>query len=314
MRTELLYEISENDEGKRAGVFLSEHGFSRNLTDDIRHGESVLFINGKEESLHKVLLKGDTLRVKLPPEKNDDWIVPQEIPLKIAYEDEDLLVADKPAGLLVHPTQNHEDGTLANALRYYFDCKNEPFTFRVVNRLDQDTSGLLIIPRHALSASILGRELTEKKIRRVYLAAATGDIREVFPSGEGVIDAPIARVPGEGMLRRVDFECGESAKTHVRLLSYNEITDSSLCAVTLDSGRTHQIRVHFQYIGHPLPGDFLYNPDYRLIRRQALHSYLLTFLQPVTGEELTFRAPLPKDMGVFIDHKAGSILQENTES
>lgn len=311
MRSELLYSVGENDAGKQAVDFLSEHGFSRNMTDAVRKIQGALTIDGKEASLKCMLQSGSVLSVKLPPEKRDEWIIPQDLPLQIVYEDEDLLVIDKPAGLLVHPTKNHVDGTLANALAFYFDCKNEPFTFRVVNRLDQDTSGLLIIPRHAFCASILGRDLAERKIRRVYLAAATGDIRNVFPSGKGVIDAPIARVPGEGMLRKVDFEHGESARTHVRLLSYNEGKDSSLCTVRLESGRTHQIRVHFQYIGHPLPGDFLYNPDYRLIGRQALHSYQLTFRQPFTGQELTFRAPLPEDMGVFLDGKAQELLKED---
>ncbi len=299
MRTELFYEIHRNDAGQSVASFLAEQGFSHRLTDEIKHQKDGLTIDGKEVFARDVVSPGSALRVKLPPEKNDDWIRPQDIPIGILYEDEDLLVVDKPAGLIVNPTKSHPEGTLANALAYYFAQKKEPFTFRVVNRLDQDTSGLLLIPRHAFSAAVLGRDISKRQIHRVYLAAACGDIRDVFPGGEGVIDAPIARVPGEGMLRQVDFENGEEARTQVALLYYNENLDISLCEVRLETGRTHQIRVHFQYIGHPLPGDFLYNPDYRLIGRQALHSCELTFRQPVTKEELSFQAPLPEDMRIF---------------
>ncbi len=310
MRTELVYTIQEKDAGKSVAEFLSERGYSRRLTDAVKHLPGGLLADGKEVFARERLSPGQILTVKLPPEKNDDWITPQELPFEIIYEDEDLLVVDKPAGLIVHPTDSHREGTLANALSYYFAQKKEPFTFRIVNRLDQDTSGLLLIPRHAVSASVLGKEMAARKIRRVYLAAAEGDLRDVFPSGEGVIDAPIARVPGEGMLRQVDFKNGEKARTHVKILGFKEETDSTLCAVTLESGRTHQIRVHFQYIGHPLPGDFLYNPDYRLISRQALHSYQLAFRHPVTQEEMTFQAPLPEDMRIFVPEGSDSLLSD----
>ncbi len=255
---------------------------------------------GEAISVKRLLSAGEVLRVTLPEAKSDAWIKPQEIPLSIIYEDDDLLVINKDAGVLVHPTQAHPDGTLANGLRRYFDQKGEPFTFRVVNRLDRDTSGLLIVPRHALSAGILGKALADREIRREYLAAATGDLRDVFPDGEGVIDAPIATIPGQSLLREVNFEQGDEARTRVRVLEYNAKLDVTLCAVTLDTGRTHQIRVHFKYIGHPLPGDFLYNPDYGLINRQALHASRLSFAHPITGEGLSFTAPVPDDMRIFL--------------
>ncbi len=300
MRSELTYTITEKDDGKKLSAFLQEQGVSHRLLEEIKHQEGGLTVEKEKVFPGDTLSAGQILSVRLPLEENDDWITPEEIPLRIVYEDEDLLVINKDAGMLVHPTPNHPKGTLANALAYYFAQKKEPFTFRIVNRLDQDTSGLLIIPRHALSASILGREVEAHQIERVYLAAATGDVRDVFPLGEGVIDAPIARVPGEGMLRKVDFEHGDPARSHVRVLGYKESLDTSLCAVTLENGRTHQIRVHFTYIGHPLPGDFLYHPDMHLIGRQALHAYRLTFVHPLTGEELSFEAPLPEDMSLFI--------------
>ncbi len=310
MRTELVYTIQENDAGKSVASLMEEQGFSRRLIDDIKHREGGLTVDGEEVFARETVSAGQVLRVKLPPEHRDDWIIPQDLPLQIVYEDEDLLVVNKAAGQIVYPTKSHQEGTLANALAYYFAQKKEPFTFRVVNRLDQDTSGLLLIPCHAFSACVLGKEMAARQIRRVYLAAASGDLREVFPAGEGVIDAPLARVPGDGLRRRVDFETGEEARTHVKILWYNEDLDTTLCAATLESGRTHQIRVHFQYIGHPLPGDFLYNPDDRLIHRQALHSYQLTFRQPVTKEELSFQAPLPEDMRIFVPEGAESLLSD----
>ncbi len=328
MRRELSYTITDEDEGRTAGSFLERHGYSHNLLQSLqRSGESLELVSetpaaatearaaaseslvtasespaaeGAAVPLSRPLRAGEVLRVTLPEEKSDEWIEPQEMPLSILYEDDDLLVIDKDAGVLVHPTQAHPDGTLANGLRWYFNQKGEPFTFRVVNRLDQDTSGLLIVPRHALSAGILGKALADRQICREYLAASTGDVREVFPDGEGLIDAPIAVVPGQSLLREVNFEQGEEARTRVHVLGYNERLDVTLCAVTLETGRTHQIRVHFQYIGHPLPGDFLYDPDYRLIKRQALHASRLSFAHPVTGEALSFTAPVPDDMRIFL--------------
>ncbi len=300
MRTELLYHIIEDDAGKDIAGFLKEKGYSRNLTDDIKHLPDGLTVNGEEVYASMRLVSGDNLRVKLPEEKTNEWIKPEEMPLDIVYEDDDVLVLNKQAGVMVHATKDHPEGTLANSLRWYFERKGEPFTMRVINRLDQDTTGLLLIARHALSACVLGKEMSVRRIHRVYLAAATGNVYDVFPTGEGIIDAPIARVPGQGMLREVNFDIGEPAKTHVQIICYDPEFDITLCAVTLDTGRTHQIRVHFKYIGHPLPGDFLYNPDYRLIARQALHSWKLSFKQPITGEELNFTAPLPQDMRIFL--------------
>ncbi len=299
MRKELLYIITENDENQTVTDYLWEHGFSHNMIRGLTHQKGSLSIGDESVSAKRHLHVSDALLVRLPAEKSDEWIQPNEMPLQIVYEDDDLLIVNKKAGVLVHPTDAHPEGTLANALRWYFDQKKEPFTFRVVNRLDQDTSGLLIIPRHALSAGILGRDLASRRIHREYLAAATGDVRDVFPSGEGLIDAPIAVCPGQSLQREVNFENGEEARTRIRILSYREDLDVTVCVVTLETGRTHQIRVHFQYIGHPLPGDFLYNPDYRLISRQALHSFRLSLTHPITREILTFTVPPPDDMKLF---------------
>ncbi len=297
MRKGIYYTITGDDAGESVETFLKGLGYSQNMIDDIKHIRKGLTLDGRSVWAKDTVESGEVLRVKLPKEKNDN-IIPEEMPLSIIYEDDDLLVIDKEARVAVHPTREDTGGTLANGLRFYFAQKKEPFTFRAVNRLDQDTSGLMIVPRHALSAAVLGKDAEEHRIRRVYLAVASGDVRDVFPSGEGIIDAPIAR--DDGISRTVDTVRGQEARTHVEILSYNEDLDVTVCAVTLETGRTHQIRVHFKYIGHPLPGDFLYDPDYRLIGRTALHSARLTFSHPVTKEELTFTAPLPEDMKIFM--------------
>ncbi len=299
MRTELSYLITEENEGIPVADFLTAKGYSHRLLRAVTRTKGGLTMDGRPVKTGRLLHAGEELDVHLPAEENDAWITPEQLPLDILYEDDDLLVINKAAGMLVHPTETHPAGTLANALCWYFAQKGEPFTFRVVNRLDRDTSGLLLVPRHALAAGILGAALERREIRRTYLAAACGDVRDVFPSGEGVIDAPIAVVPGQSLLREVNDETGEPARTHVQLLTYRADLDVSLCAVLLETGRTHQIRVHFQSIGHPLPGDFLYHPDYRLIGRQALHAAQLSFPHPITGETLPFTAPVPEDMRVF---------------
>ncbi len=300
MRRELNYEITEDHDGESVADFLRGKGYSHRLITDLKHHENGLSVGGSEVYAIHQLSAGDVLKVSLPEETTDEWIVPIGMPLDIVYEDEDLIVINKDTGVTVHPTRLHQDDTLANGLRWYYDQKGEPFTMRVVNRLDRDTTGLLIVARHALSACVLGKAITERRIHRVYIAAAMGDMHDIFPSGEGLIDAPIACVPDQAMLREINRETGEEARTHVKILCYNPELDTTLCEVTLETGRTHQIRVHFQYTGHPLPGDFLYNPDYSLISRQALHSYRLSFEQPVTGEELSFTAPLPEDMKIFL--------------
>ena len=179
----------------------------------------------------------------------------------------------------------------ANAVAWYYSQKGEPFTYRAINRLDRDTTGLLILARHMLSACVLSNDMLNRRIKREYRAIVCGRTMDT-----GTINAPIARVEGSTIERQVDFGKGESACTHYRRIAYNERLDLSLISLWLETGRTHQIRVHMKSTGHPLPGDFLYHPDYRHISRQPLHSYRLGFTHPVTGQSMEFTAGLPKDM------------------
>ena len=281
--------------GERLDAFLarSELNLSRSAAQKLLD-EGCVTLNGKAGKKNDRLTPGDTVEVTLPEPKEID-VEARDIPLDIVYEDEDLFVINKPAGLPIHPSQGHYDHTLANGMAWYCAQHGEPFVYRAIIRLDRDTTGLLILARHSLSAAILSEMVKNRQIHREYLAVATGKVPE-----SGVIDAPISRVDGSTIERCVDFDRGEAARTHYRSIFYDPVTNCSLVSLKLETGRTHQIRVHLKYLGHPLPGDFLYCPDFSLIRRQALHSHKLTFLHPLSGEEMCFLAPLPADMKAML--------------
>lgn len=287
----MTYLIQQQDIQKTVEQFLLSNGYSAALIRRLRHTEQSILKNGIPVYTTYRLDEGDSLAVTLPEEHGSENIVPVPMDLDIRYEDRDLLVVNKAAGVPIHPSQGNHDNTLANGIAWYLEEKGEPAAYRAINRLDRDTTGLLILARHALSACMLSEMVRTHAIRRCYLAAASG----LVPP-EGVIDAPIARTCDSTIERCVDFERGDSARTHYRTLCYNGDTDCSLVELRLETGRTHQIRVHMKHIGHPLPGDFLYNPDYRLIGRQALHSWQLDFIHPIKKEPLHFEAPLPEDM------------------
>ncbi|MCD8221602.1 MAG: RluA family pseudouridine synthase [Clostridiales bacterium] len=305
MKRDFFYTITKSEEGSTVRSFLKAQGYSKHLIISLKQQPDYLTIGGEMAYVNHTLQSGEILHVKLPPESFDEQILPCEMPLDILYEDDDILVINKNYGVPVHPSHGHQDDTLANGLMWYFSQKNEPFTFRVINRLDRDTTGLLIVAKHALSACVLAGQLIRREIHRTYLAAVKGNLLDTFPDGCGIIDAPIARLDASVIERVVNPDQGESAITHVRLLSYDPQTDTSLVRLNLETGRTHQIRVHMGHIGHPLYGDFLYYPDYRYISRQSLHSWKLEFCHPVTGVPLSFTAPVPPDMQIFVtDSKA----------
>ena len=211
------------------------------------------------------------------------------MPLDILYEDEDILVVNKPSDTPIHPSQGNYDNSLANGVKYYYEQQGINFVFRCINRLDRDTTGLVVIAKNMLSGAALNLAMVNREIHRTYLAVVKGKLPE-----NGTIDFPIARKDGSTVERCVDFETGEHAVTHFECLEQNE--KYSLAKIWLETGRTHQIRVHMNYIGHPLPGDFLYHNDRTEIGRQALHSWKLEFHHPVSGELMQFETPLPEDM------------------
>ena len=293
MNRTITYLISDKDAGFTIEQNLRHRGYSaKNITHLKKTPESVL-LNGIWVHMTHHLTSGDELVIRIVEEQSSERVPPVEHPIHIVYEDEDILVIDKQAGMPIHPSLNNYYNSLANALAWYFEQQKKPFIFRCVNRLDRDTSGLLIIAKHALSASILSKQMKAREIRRTYLAVCKGQL----PAEVGIINAPIARKADSAIERCVDFSNGESAVTHYRVRYYQN--GYSLVELHLETGRTHQIRIHMQYLGNPLPGDYLYCPDYSKISRTALHSYRLAFCHPITGKRMDFYAPLPTDMAAF---------------
>lgn len=286
----LSYPIGPQRAGMTAGDFLKREGYSHHLIVRLKETPGGLLLNGLPCRTNTPLTEGSLFQVTVSEEESSS-ISPSPMPFDVVYEDEDLLVVNKEAGVPIHPSLGNHDSTLANGAAWYFASKGEPFVYRAVNRLDRDTTGLLILAKHMLSACLLARQMKEGGIRRQYLALAQGLCPE-----KGTIDAPIGRAEGSVIARQVDYERGERALTHFQRLSYEPGLDLSLISLYLETGRTHQIRVHMRSIGHPLPGDFLYNPDFTQISRQALHSFRLQFFQPITGQPIDLRAPLPPDM------------------
>lgn len=286
----LEYQISKRDEGRIIKDYLQEKGFSRQNIVELKKMERSILINGRWEYVNYRLKESELLTIHIKEEESSEKIPPIKLPFPIIYEDEDIIVINKPADMPIHPSLNNYENTLGNAAAYYFAKQNNPFVFRCINRLDRDTTGLTILAKHMVSAGILQTEMLNRNIKREYLAIVAGIIEE----DEGTIDAPIGRKDGSTIERVVDYENGERAVTHFKVLERKE--DATLVALKLETGRTHQIRVHMTSVRHPLLGDFLYNPSDDRMSRQALHAWRLSFTHPITMEEMHLEAPIPEDM------------------
>lgn len=286
----LEYHIPDYMEGHKISEFLHQMRFSnQNLAVLKRMPESIL-INGSCEYMNYRLKKEDFLQVHIREEKISQKIPPKSLPFSIVYEDEDIVVVNKPAGMPIHPSMNHYENTLGNAAAYYYGQQNKAFVYRCINRLDKDTTGLTILAKHLVSGSILYDSMVKREIIREYFAIAEGaDLPEA-----GTIDLPLGRKPDSAVERMVDMASGERAVTHYKVLGRKE--GLAFLSLNLDTGRTHQIRVHMSAIGHPLIGDFLYNPENSLMKRQALHAGRLCFNHPISGKQIDLSAPIPEDM------------------
>ena len=290
MNRNIDYIIDEDNAGLRVEQFLRRKRYSGQNLSEIKRMPKSILVNGVHYYMRQELSTGDHLQVRICETQNSEKIPPTRLPLDIIYEDEDLLVLNKPTGMPIHPSLNNYTNSIANALAYYFQSQGKPFIFRCCNRLDRDTSGLTIVSKHLVSGSILSDMTKYREVHREYLAIARGS---VTPS-EGTIQAPLGRKEGTIIERTVDWEHGEDAVTHYKVVK--EANGHSLVSLRLETGRTHQIRIHMKYLGYPLIGDYLYNPDMEYMTRQALHSHHMEFTHPITGEHMSFTAPLPEDM------------------
>ncbi|MCQ2543787.1 MAG: RluA family pseudouridine synthase [Lachnospiraceae bacterium] len=291
----LEYKISTEYIGKRVDKFLEGQGYPKQAVTNLRKNPGLLKVNGETVFMNYRFAGEDNLTVVIEEEETEASFNAVDLSIKVIYEDSDIIVLEKSAGMPIHPSINNYDNTLANALAFYFMQKNEAFVFRCINRLDKDTSGLTIIAKHYLAAGILSDEMRERRIKREYTAIVEGcDIPD-----EGTIDMPIARVSESVITREVNYEKGDNAITHFRVVKKDELRNISMVKLVLETGRTHQIRVHMKAIGHPLCGDYIYNPNNHLMNRQALHAGKIEFIHPITKQFMSFETEIPEDMTWF---------------
>lgn len=269
-------------------------GLSGTVLRRVKWLEDGVTLDGARVNVRVRVREGQTLAVRMTDPSPMSGVVPAEGPLDIVFEDGDLIVLNKAPGVLVHPGHGHFDDTLGNFLMHYYKISGDESDFHPVHRLDKGTSGLVVVAKHPHAQEKLKNQLHTGDFRRVYLAVCDG----APPAPSGVVDAPIGRAEGSLMKREVRPD-GQPARTHYQVL--RAWGPRFLVELELETGRTHQIRVHMAHIGCPLTGDFLYGAENRaLISRPALHSARLELAHPITGERLSFTAPLPADMAAMI--------------
>ena len=312
-RTPIVLTVCAGDVGARLDRFAADGAELTRSTLAKLIDDRCLLVNGKEASKNYRLRLGDTVEIFLP-EPEPCEAIPQNIPLDVLYEDDDLIVINKPVGMVVHPAPGNPDGTLVNAL--LFHCGNSlsgvggVIRPGIVHRIDKDTSGLLVVAKHDEAHLKLAEQLKGHHIRRTYYAIAIGNLKEE----SGTVNAPIGRHPIDrkrmAVIRNGDLRSRE-AVTHWQVLARGEGDGQcfTLLRCELETGRTHQIRVHLSSIGHPLLGDPIYggaNTKFEahhksLINGQCLHAGELTFAHPKTGETVHFTAPMPEEMARIIE-------------
>ncbi|MFB5677500.1 RluA family pseudouridine synthase [Paenibacillus terreus] len=256
-------------------------------------GDGRVLVNGAAVKANHKLLDNDHIELSIPEPEGVE-IVPEDIPLDVVYEDSDVIVVNKPRGLVVHPAPGHASGTLVNALMYH--CRdlsgiNGELRPGIVHRIDKDTSGLLMAAKNDKAHASLAAQLKEHSVTRRYIALVHGNLSH----DQGTVDAPIGRAAGDRKMFTVTDRNSKHAVTHFLVLE--RFGDYTLLELKLETGRTHQIRVHMKFIGHPLVGDPMYGRSKGIrMDGQALHAAILGFVHPTTGEYLEFSAPLPQDM------------------
>ncbi len=285
----LEWVITENDHGKTTRQYLHERGISKTSLTDIKlHGGNIL-VDGIHVTVRHVLKKGEQLTVIFPVEEPSQTLLPEKISLDIVYEDDYLLVINKPAFINTIPSREHPTGSLVNAVLGYYKEIGLTAAPHIVTRLDRNTSGLVLVAKYRHMHHILSKQQQEKQVKREYEAFIGGTVVE----NNGTIEAPIGRKQ-DSIIERTVTDDGQYACTHFQIIErYGPFTH---VRVMPETGRTHQIRVHMAHIGHPLVGDDLYGGSQFFLNRQALHCRGLHFLHPVMEKTMKFSVPLPEDM------------------
>lgn len=284
----LTYRVSNNNLINLKELLKSHFQISDRLLAKLKNAQKI-FINGEKVSVRASLKTGDLVEVNLDFLENNSNIVPTKMELDILFEDETMLIINKPAGVPVHPSMDHFEDSLSNGVRFYFDEIDLKRKIRPVNRLDKDTSGIVIFAKNEYVQEYLVRQMKANKFVKEYIAVCSGS----FDFKVGTIDAPIARKE-DSIIERCVSEAGDKAVTHYEVLK--NVNNYSVVKCILETGRTHQIRVHLAHIGHPLLGDTLYGTSSPLIPRQALHAYKVKFIHPISLKPIALTAKIPNDI------------------
>lgn len=254
-----------------------------------------IYLNGNVTSVNHPVLENNLIECYLDYEEDNSNIVPTEMPLNIIYEDKAYIVVNKPAGIPVHPSMDHYTDSLSNGIAFYFNQIGLKKKIRPVNRLDKDTSGIVIFAKNEYIQECLVRQMKSKEFIKRYIAVVNGNLDNL----EGTINAPIARKEGS-IIERCVSETGDIAITHYKVLKRK--TDFDIVECILETGRTHQIRVHFAYLGHSLLGDTLYGTSSSLINRQALHAYEVEFTHPLSKKKVKYITTVPEDLNKLMEN------------
>lgn len=293
----LEYTVKNNKYLNIKDVLKSYFGISDRLLIKLKKNKKIL-LNGVPEYVSKQINIGDLIEVNLDFKETFDNIIPINMNLNIIFEDDSLLIINKPAGIPVHPSVLHYNNSLSNGVAYYFSTNNINKKIRPVNRLDKDTSGIVIFAKNEYIQECLIKQMKSKEFNKEYYAILEGHLE----TNNGTINAPISRKEGSIIEREINSN-GDISITHFELIKNFSVCDKCLSLVRfkLETGRTHQIRVHSKHINHPILGDSLYGNASTLISRQSLHSYKISFIHPIKKERLEFEIPLPEDMKLVLE-------------
>ncbi len=290
--------VTTEEEGLTINQILRKnYKFSARFRTKMKY-QSLVDLNGTPTPGYIKPGAGDIIGVRLPDETSD--FDPEDIPLDIVYEDDDLILVNKQPGIIVHPTKGHPEHTIANGVMKYMIDSGQSFKVRFANRIDMDTTGIIIVAKNANAQNELSSQMRKSTVVKKYYALVEGLVEE----DHFLIDLPVGRPDEVSIRRAVMPEGGKNALSEVNVIerfTSDEYGPHTLVEVTLHTGRTHQIRVHLSHIGHVIAGDVLYEGSTRLIDRQALHAYYIEFDHPMTKERVSFRAGLPDDIMAAID-------------